>query len=565
MYCCDNDSSGDCCKDTDSTFVLGAIVTSLKSVTETKTRSYTTSSSSTLTTSSSSTATKPTSTNTPTTSASTIPSNSGVKIGVGVGLGVGALVIFALALLWFLRRRRNNDQKRSGYGGPNMSHEAESLKRPETPSELVHDRTTEIPAELPQGPNHPVEMDSFTRIGHVDGASSEQTFPNTGTNHAHGFPNESSSLPAPFQDLQPTVRPAFSTSSIVHPGLLDAAATASRYLDRPTPVQTPVQTPFQSPAPTPEPSEQQERSFMHDGSSAPLSPDQNPLLPFPPKTSSKSHIPPPLSANQPSPAVARRLNAPTSNNRPFHSAPPTPRKSFQQNFSMPKQPSIRVVPPTPQQTVKDLPSLPTAQPPVTETAPSNIQAVIRNHPQPLQSNRPLSFASPPSRDSIVHEPYPVDFPLRSSSMAAFSLMNPNAASSASQGLDPASAVGNDLSSTDFFNFQSTTYDFNVPYFNALDSTAIRNYSYKITTQQSREVWGALAPSTLTARAVGYQISVQWSEGVGSHGCWWIILWVEEIRWLIFIMREYFLALETQKNPGFRALALLRITWEVLKE
>ena len=479
MYCCDNDGSGDCCKNTDSTFVIDAIVTSVTSVTETKKRSYTTSSSST---SSSSTTTKSASTNTPTASPSTTPSNSGVKIGVGVGVGVGALVIFALALLWFLRRRRNNDQKRSGYGGPNMSYEAESLKRPETPSELVHDRTTEIPAELPQGQNRPVELDSFTRSGHVDGASSEQPFSNTGTNHAHGLQNESSSLPTPSQDLQPTVRPAFSTSSIVHPGLLDAAATASRYLDQPTPVQTPVQTP----APTPEPSEQQERSFMHDGNSAPLSPDQNPILPFPPKTSSKSHIPPPLSANQPSPAVARRLKASTSN-RQFHSAPPTPKKSFQQNFSMPKQPSIQVVPPTPQQTVKDLPSLPTAQPLAAETAPSNIQTVIRNHPQPLQSNRPLSFTSPPSRDSVVQEPYPVDFPLRSSSMAAFSLMNPNAAGSARQGLDPASAVGNDSSSTDFFDFQSTTYDFNVPYFNALDSTAIRNYSHKITIQQSREV------------------------------------------------------------------------------
>ena len=357
-----------------------------------------------------------------------------------------------------------------------MSHEAESLKRPETPSELVHDRTTEIPAELPQGPNRPVELDAFTRIGDVDGASSEQPSPATGTSHARGIPNESSSLRASSQDLQPTVRPAFSTSSIVHPGLLDAAATASRYLDRPTPVQTP--------APSPEPSEQQERLLMHDENPAPLSPDQNPRLPFPPKTPSKSHIPPPLSANQPSLAVARRLNAPTSN-RLFHSAPPTPGKSFQQTFSIPKQPSIQLVPPTPQQTVKDLPSLPTAQPPVSENAPSHIPAAILNHPQPLQSNRPLSFASPPAPDSVVHDHYSIDFPLRSSSLAPLS-MNPNAASSARQGSDPASAIGDDSSSTDSSNVQSTSHDLSVPYFNALDSTAIRNYSRKITTQQSRE-------------------------------------------------------------------------------
>lgn len=357
-----------------------------------------------------------------------------------------------------------------------MPHETEALKSPESVSELAHDRTTELPAELSPGQNHPAEMDSGTVISHRDGAPNEQPVSGTDTNHSYGSPNELSSLPMPPPDLQRTVRPAFSTSSIVHPGLLDAAAAASRFLDRPSTAPTP--------APSPELSDQPVRSLTHDEISAPLSPDENPLMPFPPKSSSRSHLPPPLSANQPSSAVANRLNPPTSK-RPFNSAPPTPKKSFQQIFSAaPKQPSIQVVPPTPRQTVKDLPSLPSAGPNVVENAPSTIKAMLRNHPQPLQSNSPLSFASPPSRDSAIQEPYPPDFPLRSSSMAGLTLMDPNAANSRHQGSDPVGPVANDPNPIDFVVVQST-HDSSVP-----DSTSIRNYSHKITRQRSQQFWNA---------------------------------------------------------------------------
>ncbi|MCJ1267002.1 hypothetical protein MMC22_006887 [Lobaria immixta] len=457
---------------------MNAVVTSVTSVTETKTRSYTTSSSSTTTTSSVPTTTTSTSTNT-TASHNTTSSSSGVKIGVGVGVTVGALIIIALALLWFLRRRRNKNQKIIDYGGPNAPHETEALKSPESVSELAHDRTTEIPAELSPGQNHPVEMDSGTGISHRGGAPNEQPVSSTSTNHSHGPPHESSSLPMPSPDLQRTVRPAFSTSSIVHPGLLDAAAAASRFLDRPSTAPTP--------APSPEPSDQLARSLTQDGNSAPLSPDENPLMPFPPKSSSRSHLPPPLSANQPSSAVADRLNPPTSK-RPFDSAPPTPKKSFQQIFSTaPKQPSIQVVPPTPRQTVKDLPSLPSAGSNIVENAPSTIKARLRNHPQPLQSNRPLSFASPPSRDPAIQEPYPPDFPLRSSTMAGLTVVDPNAANSRHQGSDPVGPVADDPNPTDFVVVQST-HDSNASDSSAPDSTSIRNYSHKITRQRSQQFW-----------------------------------------------------------------------------
>lgn len=102
-YCCDNDNSGDCCNNADSTFVLGALVTSVSIVTESITRNYTISSSSTI--SSSFTNTMPASTSTSNASPSTTSSSSGVKFGVGAGVGVGALVTIALALLWSLWRR----------------------------------------------------------------------------------------------------------------------------------------------------------------------------------------------------------------------------------------------------------------------------------------------------------------------------------------------------------------------------------------------------------------------------------------------------------------------------
>lgn len=464
----------------------------MTSVSETKTRSYTTTSSSSSvtkpatttsasTTSSSTTSASTTSASTSTSTAieSTNSSGSGNKVGVGVGVGVAAVVIIALALLWFLRRRRNKNKKLSGYGDSNLPHEVEALKSLEMSSELAHDRTTEIPAELSQGHNHPVELDSSIAISHFDGVSNEQPFSGSGTNSPHGVSNESSPLPAVSQDFQRTVRPAFSTSSIVHPGLLDAAATASRFLDRPNPAPSPVRTP--------EPPEQQATSSTQVEASAPQSPDENPLMPFPPKSSSKSHISPPLSANQPSPAVADRLNPPTSK-RPFHSAPATPRKAINQMFSTaPKQPSIQVVPPTPQQSVKGLPSLPTAERPVAGNAPSTIKGMLRNHPQPLQSNtRPLSFAAPPSSDWLVHEPYPVDFPLRSSSMADPSVMDPSTANTAHQNLDPAGPAGGDSDFIDFAISQPSTHDSNAPHSNALNSTAIRNYSHKLTIQQMRQ-------------------------------------------------------------------------------
>lgn len=461
-YCCDNDSSGDCCNDTSSTFIIRAVVTSVATVSQTN-----------FAATPSSTASKSASTNTPTASPSAISSSSGVKVGVGVGVGVGALIIIALALGWFLRRRRIKDQKRSGYGGPNEAHEIETLKKPDTPSELAHDRTTEVPAELAQGQNRPVEMDSGTGTSHLDGASNEQPFLNPGVIHPHRVPNEPSSLPAPSQDSQRTVRPAFSTSSIVHPGLLDAAATASKFLNQ--------ENTAPAPAPSPEPSAQQARSFTRDEASAPLSPDENPLLPFPPKSSSKSHLPPPLSANQPSPAVADRLNPPTAK-RPFHSAPPTPRKSIHQIFSTaPRHPAIQVVPPTPQHSVKYFPSLLPAEPVVSENGPSIVKAMQRGHPQPLQSSRPLSFATPPSTDGVFHGPYPADSPLRGSSMAGSTLKDLSAANGAHQGLNPAGTVRNDSSSTDYANFQSSTHNLNAP-----DSTAIRNYSHKLTKQQSQQ-------------------------------------------------------------------------------
>lgn len=476
MYCCDGDSSGDCCKDTSATFVISAVVTSVTRVSETKTRSYSTSSSSTTPSSSTTakSATTSVSTNTSTAIQSTHSSNSGVKIGVGVGVGVAALITIALGLVWFLRRRRIQDNPQSLHSGPNLPHEVEAPKPVESPSELAHDQTTEIPAELPQGQNHPVEMDASTEINHLDGSSNGQPFSDTGADYPHGVPIQ----PATSLDFQRTVRPAFSTSSIVHPGLLDAAATASRFLDRPSTAPTP--------APTPEPSEQQMRSSSHDELSAPISPDENPLLPFPPKSSSKSRLPPPLSANQPSASVADRLN-PSKSWRPFKSAPQTPIRSFHQYFpATSKQPSIQVVPPTPRQLLKDLPTLPSSEPPVIENRPNTVKAMLRNHPQPLQSNRPLSFAASPSRDSVVHEPYPDDFPLRGSSMGDSSSNHPNAANGANQGFDPTGVVANDSNSTDFALFQSSTRESNVPHPSAPDSAAIQNYSHKLTMQQSQQ-------------------------------------------------------------------------------
>lgn len=445
-------------------------MTSVTRVSETKTRSYTTSSSSTI----AKFATMSVSTNTSMAVQSTHLSNSAIKIGVGVGVGVAALIIIALGLVWFLRRRRVKDNIQSLYSGPNLPHEIEALKPAESSSELAHDQPTEIPAELPQGQNHPVEMDASTRINHLDGSSNGQPFSDTGANYPHEFPIQ----PATSQDFQRTVRPAFSTSSIVHPGLLDAAATASRFLDRPTTTPTP--------SPTPEPSEQQMRSSSHDEPSAPLSPDENPLLPFPPKSSSKSRIPPPLSANQPSPSVADRLN-PSKSWRPFKSAPQTPIRSFHQHFpSTSNQPSIQVVPPTPRQLLKDLPTLPSREPPVVENRPNTVKAMLRNHPQPLQSNRPMSFAAAPSRNSVVHEPYPDDFPLRGSSMGDSFSNHPNAANGANQGFDPTVVVANDSNSTDFAIFQSSNHESNVPHLSAPKSAAIRNYSHKLTMQQSQQ-------------------------------------------------------------------------------
>lgn len=360
-----------------------------------------------------------------------------------------------------------------------MSHETELLKLPETPSELAHDRTTEVPAELSPGRNHPVEMDSHTGIGQRDGTSNEEPVLSTGTNHHNGSPDESPSLPMHPPNFQRTVRPAFSTSSIVHPGLLDAAATASKFLDRPNSASTPV--------PSPDSTKQQERSVTHNEASASLSPDENPLMPFPPKSSSKSHLPPPLSANQPSSTVAERLNPPMSK-RPFHSAPSTPRKSFQQIFSTaPKQPFIQVVPPTPQQPFKDLPSLPTAEPLVAQNTPNTVKAMLRNHPQPLQSNRPMSFAAPPSRDSVIHETYPADFPLRSSSMAGLFVTDANTTNSARQGSDPVSPVAN-ANSADFAVLQSSTHDSNPSVPAASDSTSIRNFSFKLEKKHSQQFW-----------------------------------------------------------------------------
>lgn len=481
LYCCDGDSSGDCCNDTDSTFIMSAVVTAVTSVTATKTGSLTTPSSSGLSSVSpttSATSTTSASINTSTALPNTTSSNPGVKIGVGIGVGVAALTVIALAMLWcFRRHRRDKDKKTLMYGGPSEAHEEETLNPPESPSELAHDRTTEIPAELPQGQNQPVEMDAGTEVRHFDGASNER-FMNTGTNHLHGLPSAPSISPAPSPDFQRTVRPAFSTSSIVHPGLLDAAATASRFLDRPNPTPTPI--------PSPEPSEQQASLSTHHEAPAPLSPDENPLQPFPPKSSSKSRLPPPLSANQPSAAVADRLNPPPPK-RPFYSAPATPIKALQHIFSKgPKQPSIQVVPPSPQQPAAD--SL-TREPRVKENIPSTIKAMLRNHPQPLQSSKPLFFAYPPSPDAVVHERYPVDYPRRGSSMANSSLVDRDNATSAHQGFDPAGAMGDVSSSANSATFQPSTRDANVPGSSAPDPTATRNYSHKLITQQAQQSRG----------------------------------------------------------------------------
>ncbi|MCJ1461614.1 hypothetical protein MMC07_000211 [Pseudocyphellaria aurata] len=487
LYCCDGDSTGDCCNDTGSTFIIGAVVTAVTSVTATETGSHTTPSSA-----------EPTTSTASTTSASiqeTTSSDSSVKIGVGIGVGIAALIIIGLAMVWFFRRRRGKDKKKSNHVDPGLPHE-EALSPPKPPSELAHDRTTEIPAELPQGQNHPVEMDAGTEVRHFDGASNEKPFMNTETNHPQGLPNVPSLSPAPSPEFQRTVRPAFSTSSMVHPGLLDAAATASRFLDRPNTAPTPV--------PSPEPSEQLARSSSHHEAPAPLSPDENPLQPFPPK-SSRSRLPPPLSSNQPSAAVADRLNPPPplsanqpstavvdrlnplAHKRSFYSAPATPRRALQHIFSKtPKQPSVQVVPPSPQQPVTGVSLAPTRETRVKENVPSTIKAMLRNHPQPLQSNPPLAFASPPSTESVVHEPPPVDYPRRGTSMANSSLVDRDTATGAHQGSDPAGAMGKVSSSTDSATFQPSAHAANVPGSSARDQSAIRNYSHKLTTQQAQQ-------------------------------------------------------------------------------
>ena len=328
-------------------------------------------------------------------------SGSGRKIGTAIGAVACILLIACLGFCLVCRRRLKRRQEKIRHNGVELkcgpSSEAEGLELQNPLTDNAQTPGAEEPVRFP------LRVQSRSQL-----------------RSTHECSTRPPALPG---NIDNSALPTSSTSSIVHPALWDAAFLATRFLERPSPV------------PTPDPIQQFAKIPTHDETLRPLSLDENPLQPFPPRSPSNSLLSPrspfttlrPVSSNRMPPSPSNQLH-PSSNQR----VPSPPNQLHPSSNQRIPSPSIQLYPPTPRmsfnsvrpqttkQSAKELapspPFQPSAlhlsQPPGLGITPSTIKAELRNHPQPLQSNSLIVGSSILPRHGPTAAPAPKAFPLQ---------------------------------------------------------------------------------------------------------------------------------------------------------